>query len=325
MNIQRYNPKSKDQTGIISGEPGDVYHANPAISNSDLSLFLTDPKRFEAKRNGELKEKDSQDLLLGDIFHVLCLESIEVFNGRFVLDSICPPKPTKAQIEAHSKFDQNKKPTTGQVTAFKKQDKLIKNYNNFWKVHEGKKLIKFADFLVAKNMRESLFEDVDAGKLLDGFEYMHRELTLRTDELTYGFKVQSKLDIYDPQEHVAIDLKSVRNLDVFKRNYYDFGYYRQAAFYKLVFEAVVGRKLQEFYFIAVEKEPPYEVGVFKVSDEALFLGTEEIHIGLKSLGQAIKSGSFKKRYAGITQLTLYPYQREKIAERLRRIESEVAV
>lgn len=343
MNIQSYNPRAKNQTGIISGEPGDVYHANPAISNSDLSLFLTDPKRFEAIRKGEIEQKETPSLHFGDVFHTRCLESIKVFQKRFVLDSYVEPKPTKKQCESHANFickykaslnmekdsvvyekEPIKKPTKPQIEAFINQDKLIRRYDNFWKVHKGKKVCSNDDLKHANAMRDAIFSDADAAPLLENFDGMCKELTLRTEELEHGFCVQSKLDLYDEMKNVAIDLKTVANLDLFKRNFVKFGYYRQAAFYTLVANLLLDREIERFYFIAVESETPHEVAVFETSPHSISQGIREIRTGLESLGNALESNRFSKRYPGIQQLDLEKWDDERIESRLERMAKEVA-
>ena len=338
MNIQRYNPEVEGgQFGIISGEPGGSYHANPAISNSDLKMFLDDPKRFEAIRNCEVETKESPSMHFGDVFHTRCLEPVEVFQSRFALDSIVPPSPTKAQYDAHAKYicefkpsasigegEKQKKPTKAQVEAQEKRDKLILEYDNFWKVHDGKSVVSSEDMKRVNDMRDSIFSDPDAAPLLANFDNMHKELTLRTEELAYGFSVQSKLDIYDEEKNIAIDLKTVSNLDIFRRNFIKFGYYRQAAFYTLVAELLLEKPIDRFFFIAIESEAPHEVGVFEAKPHSIYQGTREIKIGLQGLRQALESGIFPKRYPGIVELDLEEWDDNRIEARLERIAKEVA-
>ena len=338
MKIQRYNPNVESgQFGIISGEPGDVYHANPAISNSDLSLFLNDPKRFEAILNGEIEKESTKSQEFGDMFHVRFLESVEVFQSRFVLDSYVPSKPRKDQYEAHANYicefkpsesigegEKQKKPTKAQIDAQAKRDKLIREYDQFWKVHEGKKLVTSDDVNRAKRMCDAIFSDPDAAPLLTNLEDMHRELTVRTQELDYGFSVQAKIDVYDEKNNVINDLKTVENLDIFNRNFVKFGYYRQAAFYTNVAELEFGHKVDQFNFIAVEKQPPHEVAVFTAKPHAIAQGIREIKTGLQSLGRALETDNFSKRYPGIVELDLEEWDDKRIKARLERLESEVA-
>lgn len=315
MNVQPYTQPG--QTGVIRGEPNDVYHACDAISNSQLSMFLTDPKRFEALRNGDIKREEKPCWDLGSLFHVLSLEGVDEYQAQYVHESLVPPKPTSAQRKSYEKFQYLGKPTKAQIEAHTKQSALIETHAQFWRHHAGKTVAKADDDAKARAMRDALFADADAAKLFPGWDKSHRELTMRTGKTKFGFGVQVKFDYYE-MPGLAVDLKSVRNLDVFKRDFYKFGYYRQAAFYSLVCELVTG-VLPDFYFIAVESEAPHEVAVFRPAPEAIEAGIDEIEVGLAALGKCLASGEFPKRFPGIKYLGLSPFEAERSALRVARL------
>ncbi|MEM7789778.1 MAG: PD-(D/E)XK nuclease-like domain-containing protein [Verrucomicrobiota bacterium] len=325
MKLQHYNPSADGgQFGVIVGEPNDVYHANDAISNSDLSLFIKNPKRFEALRNGDIEKESKACYTLGSLFHLVSLEGIEAYNERYVLNIHEPKKPTPQQLRAHGNFGNIDKPTKAQLEAFQRQSQLIEAYENFWKVHEGKESVRLEDDQTARAMRDSMLDDEDALEILYGFEEMHKELTVRTEKLKHGFSVQAKLDIYDEQTNRIIDLKSVHKLDQFRKEVWDFGYYRQAAFYSLVAELVFGKPIQEFLFIAVEASAPHEVGVFKCDEDFIAQGIAEIKAGLTHLGKCLKENSFPKRFCGVTTLFLESWEKKKSDDRMSRLERSVA-
>ena len=70
---------------------------------------------------------------------------------------------------------------------------------------------------------------------------------------------------------VIIDLKTTRDSspESFRRSAYNYGYDRQAAFY------LDGFKADEFWFLVIEKESPYRVGIYKASDEFIEGGRQK--------------------------------------------------
>lgn len=315
MNVLPYTQPG--QTGVIQGEPNDVYHDCEAISNSQLSMFLTDPKRFEGLRNGSLEREEKPCWDLGSLFHVLSLEGIDEYQAQYVHESLVPQKPTSAQVKAYEKYQYIDKPTKAQVEAHAKQSALIETHAQFWRHHAGKTVAKADDDAKARAMRNALFADTDAADLLYGWETSRRELTMRTGTTKFGFAVQVKFDYFE-DTGFAVDLKSVRNLDAFKRDFFKFGYYRQAAFYSLVCELVTG-VMPQFYFIAVESEAPYEVAVFWPEPAAIEAGIDEIEVGLAALGKCLASGEFPKRFPGVKTLGLSPFEAERSGQRVNRL------
>lgn len=69
------------------------------------------------------------------------------------------------------------------------------------------------------------------------------------------------LDIEQQKEKRGADLKTTtcRNLKDFVEKAIEYGYFRQGKTYKLA------RKLKHFYFIAIQKEPPYNIFIMDVS------------------------------------------------------------
>ena len=84
------------------------------------------------------------------------------------------------------------------------------------------------------------------------------------------------------------DLKTIDSLDAdafrsFERACFQFGYHRQAGFYLPLITEVIGAPVTDFFFIAVEKQAPYGVAVFKLTDEAVATGQDESLADLRRL------------------------------------------
>ncbi len=73
-----------------------------------------------------------------------------------------------------------------------------------------------------------------------------------------------------------VDLKTTTDARVseFERRIFQFGYHRQGAWYLRGFRTQVA--VNHYAIIAVEKEPPFGVGVYRLTDEALDAGWQQI-------------------------------------------------
>jgi len=307
--IQKYDPaRAGKQTGLLRGEPNDVYHSSDAVSSSNLSQFWANPKRYQALMLGEVEPSYTDAMRLGDLFHVTTLEDDETWQDRLVPAEWQPPKPSKAERAAYFRHASATSLSKKEAEAQGARKQKIEIFDAFCKNHAGKTVVSDDEIATADAMRNSLDQDPDAGPLLFAVN-AETELTVRTRTLAYGFPVQARIDLCDFENRRMIDLKSVRDLDLFARNVGQLGYYRQAAFYQLVFEKVTGIKINDFLFVACETSPPHECAVFRVDPEDIERGIREIDAGLRSLAKSLESGDFPKRYPGINDVSLKPWDR----------------
>jgi exodeoxyribonuclease VIII len=73
-----------------------------------------------------------------------------------------------------------------------------------------------------------------------------------------------------------VDFKSTDNAskDAFSKSIANYGYARQAAYY-LDLAKDSGLPHTEFVFVAVEKEPPYAVGIYQLDQESIQWGRKK--------------------------------------------------
>ncbi|HID70728.1 MAG TPA: exodeoxyribonuclease VIII, partial [Desulfobacterales bacterium] len=76
-----------------------------------------------------------------------------------------------------------------------------------------------------------------------------------------------------------VDLKTTIDAspESFARSCVNFGYHRQEALYRMIYKLHFGEEPRGFIFVAVEKEPPYAVGVYVLGEEELNLGYNQIN------------------------------------------------
>jgi exodeoxyribonuclease VIII len=88
-----------------------------------------------------------------------------------------------------------------------------------------------------------------------------------------------------------VDYKTCDRADVdsLTKTVHNFGYYIQAAFYLRGFAAVLPVEVPFFAFVAQEKEPPYLVQVFQLTERALAYGDRKCAEALATYARCIEA------------------------------------
>ena len=251
-----------------------TYYEHPAISNSKLNWFARSPYYY--KRMCQSPDEPTASMDFGTAFHMYVLEP-NLFNDNYII---------------HEKFDRRTK--VGK-----------EHYNNMMDLAASgkKKLISDTDLERIKWMHHSLMDNPAACNLIP---HPKQSESVNTDRIeseiffdyNYGgvnIKCKSKIDYI--QEVVnkdvnIIDLKTTQSITSFKSSYkYKFGYYRQAAFYRLAAMAE-GYNVKDFYFVVVETQYPHECAVFKVGQWDMEKGTNDVHDLLCGLHTCIEEDYF---------------------------------
>ena len=114
-----------------------------------------------------------------------------------------------------------------------------------------------------------------------------------------GVPVKGKADavVQHWEAPYLVDLKTTaKTIDDFKRSANYMLYNQQAALYKYLFG------VEDFYFLVVEKEFPYEVGIFKCSDAFLNSGLYELKKSLDLYKQLFIDGEYNYYYTAEYEL-----------------------
>lgn len=88
-----------------------------------------------------------------------------------------------------------------------------------------------------------------------------------------GILLKSKPDIIIPESKTILDLKTTNSLESFSTTAKKFLYHVQKAHYMNV-AALLGIEIEEFLFVAVTTEAPYEIEIFDFDDELIEEGFE---------------------------------------------------
>lgn len=234
-------------------ETDDSYHAKRSefVTSSSLKDFIKNPKIYEAKQSGGVEKIRSEALYMGTLIHQTVLEGPHATIASYDFNSPINPK-TDEPYSYNSKM-------------FRTHEELA--------LAEGKKLARYEDYGLAIQLRTAVFRHRIAKNLLS------KGSPERVARCNYmGLPCQIKMDFITPWG--IIDLKTTSDIERFNEGAYSdvhkYGYLNSAAFYRSVLHAFNPKvPKQDFYFIAVDKNEPYEVGVWKVSNEMLEVYEEE--------------------------------------------------
>ena len=241
------------------------YHADPALSKSGLSDISHTPKKFKVNR--QIEHKSSPVFDLGTAAHAAILEPDKYWEMVAV-----PPPDLLAKNGALS-------------------TKVAKE----WKAEQedkGKVVIK-QDF---QNKVEAMAENVlerpehsEAKALLTGG---HAELSGFWEETEFGapFMLKIRPD-YLPGGNLVVDLKTDIDAspEAFARKTFNLKYHWSAWLTCRGLEYLTGERHDQYFFVVVEKEIPFDVAVYEVPTYAFELARRQIRPLLERYSRCLEA------------------------------------
>jgi len=202
------------------------------LSSSDLRRLIRSPAHYKNPARIE-----SAAMAFGTLVHTFVLE------------------PAIAEARYRPRAD---------VDGRTKEGKAVRDWESALASQQGIQFVNRSDYDAATSITASVRSHLGCGSLLSGGlaevsgtveGFSDVNVRIRPDYLTDKHIVDLK---------TCVDARS----DAFSRSVINFLYQVQAAFYVDVAEAIDGKK-RDFYWVAVEKDAPYAVSVFKASDAML--------------------------------------------------------
>lgn len=219
------------------------YRSNPAISRSSLWKVEDSPEKF--RYNQDTPFEPTPALLFGQLFHKMALEPDSFFN-EFAVYPQCD-KRTKTGKEIIAEF---------QLSAI------------------GKTFIFTDDYLKSQQMCQALKNHPLATQLLQG----EREKTYFWTDKDTGEPCKSRVDTINNYNGIrtVVDLKTALHADMghFQRDFFKYGYHLQVAMYSNGVQANEN-VLPQFYFVVIEKDPPYAINIVKCTDLIYSVGNDK--------------------------------------------------
>jgi len=245
-------------------ESHSVYHSHPAVSHSKLEVFRRRPRLYEMRYvTRELPEPEpTAAFKIGSAAHCAILE---------------PDKFPTQYAQRPSGIDRRTKDGKAAWESFAAQ-------------HAGKDFLDAEEWAQIASMIDAVRCNPLAGQL---FAQGCAELSWRVE--SGAIPLQCRTDWFSREgcalsggrPYVA-DLKTIDSLDSdafrsFERAAFAYGYHRQAGFYLPLITEILGTAVTDLFFVAVEKQAPHGVAVFKLTDEAIATGQDESLADLRKL------------------------------------------
>ena len=202
------------------------------LSSTDIRRLLRSPAHY---KNPTIQ--DSPALAFGSLVH------------EFVL------LPNSAEARYRPKAN---------VDGRTKEGKTVRDWEASLAAQQGIKFITEADYNAAVNITASVRTHLGASALLAGGVAETAGIVSDFLGVNCRIKPDYRTDSYIVDLKTCYDARS----EQFCKSALAYQYQVQAAFYVDVAEAIDGKK-RDFYWVAVEKDAPYAVSVFKASDAML--------------------------------------------------------
>jgi hypothetical protein len=215
--------------------PEAEYFSNPGYSQSDMKQALESPELlyWMKHKGGRAQRKPSPQMIEGTLAHACILEP-DKFNATY---KVCGPRNTKAgKEEAKEAIESGRQPIT-RAQYEKALDMNIAVNDN----------LLCNSFFVDGLAEQSFFSEDDRTTL---------PMKARLDWIT--------------ENDTIVDLKTVAAGGAspanFAKQVANFSYHLQAAHYLEM------SGMQRFVFVVVEREPPFQIGVYELDDDAIAEG-----------------------------------------------------
>lgn len=165
----------------------------------------------------------------------------------------------------------------------------------------GKEALNAEEFNTAFKAAGAVLSHPDAARLLASAT---RQMSIWWKDQETGILCKARLDAYQAQTNTIIDLKSTQDASPrgFQRgSIWAYRYDLQAAWYMTALEAH-GIKPEHFVFIAVEKTMPFEVGVYRLTDEVIKLSKQENQALLRKYAECLRTDNWPGYTEGIVDI-----------------------
>lgn len=260
---------NREYNGIVADLDIEEYHSSPGVSRSALVSFKRSPLHYwhEYLRAGTVRPESSEAMVFGNALHCLVLEPKEFHNRHYLFE----------KLERRSKAGKN-------------------YYDSYVTKAMNRQLISFEDYYKLEAMQKAIDNHPAAFKLIENAKY---ETSLYWTDAETGILCKCRPDIW-ATNYIA-DLKTTfdASADVFQREVFKYNYHLQAAMIHEGIKNVTGEYIDDFVFIAIEKEPPYAIGIYQLDKDALQQGVLDFHALLHGLKLCQESGQWPGYDMGI--------------------------
>jgi len=245
------------------------YHAHENISSSDLKAVASSTLlHWKGKAR-----KESAAFDLGTAVHAMCLEPEKDLI-------VCGPETRRGKAWTEAKEDAEK------------QNKL---------------LLTASDYGLACDMSEECFYHDMGAKLLNNKDMIAEGSFLVTCPET-NLALKTRPDGFIPSAGILFDIKTCQDASPrgFEKAVRAFRYDLQQSFYKYCLE-LEGIKINNFIFMAVEKEKPHAVACYELSNKYEKFARQEMMQTLRKIKRAQETDDFSTGWADLDIINIPPW------------------
>jgi hypothetical protein len=111
-----------------------------------------------------------------------------------------------------------------------------------------------------------------------------------------GIKSKGRLDAFDPETGLIVDLKTTKDAKNFAKSIIDYGYHRQAAYYLDGLKTITGVDAKEFIWVCIEMDAPHLCAIYRADETMIAVGRHEYQQDLV----AFKNSKDKNEWLGLS-------------------------
>jgi hypothetical protein len=268
--------------GLHEDVPMATYLKIDAASNTALGWLRKSPAHMKAYLEEPPTFVDPESV--GSALHCLVLEGRAAFLARY-RDAGCDDKRLAAWKEA----DRN--------------------------CPRGATLLRSSAWKAVVRMAENVHAHPAARLALEGITAT--ELTGVWDDPASAVRCKLRTDAINPSIGAIVDLKTTRDAAErsFSRAIFDYGYHRQGALYRRGMRTLAPDTEWVYpIIVAIEKDPPYAVAVYRIMEEAIQAGDDEIDRLLPLYRECAANGRWPAYSEEFTDITLPPWSWRQIED-----------
>lgn len=170
-----------------------------------------------------------------------------------------------------------------------------KGWEDFQAEHKGQTILRTEDVDGCTAMADAVRRHPLVQPYLDGGQF---EVSMQWTDPNTGLACKGKPDWIIPARRILLDLKTSQTINgrAFGSDAARFGYHCQLAHYAQGCEHALGWKPSRVLLVAVEKDPPHDVGIFELDEETLWAGYAEVQSLLTILRACRESDHWPGRY-----------------------------
>jgi exodeoxyribonuclease VIII len=280
--------------GIHHDLPEDQYHAAYGVGSSDLRRLLSSSPAHLYCDQQEGKKDPTPAMVFGSLFHMAVLQPQRVI----CVPEDAPKRPSAIQRNA-------KKPSPETLEA-------IRFWDDFEARAQGKIVADPEDLQRVQRMQEAIQGHQTARAALgEG----RSEVSVFWQDGPTGETCKVRLDRLPDGGTAIVDIKTCMDArrDAFMAHAFDFGYHIQAAYY-LDIATLAGLEVTDFVILAVEKDAPHAVSVFRLSERAIEAGRAQYRKALAIYSACRQSEVWPAYGDGIEVLDLPAWAARKLEE-----------